>query len=112
MSPVSATWNAYSDAYHARYGVKPTWNGTVGGQLANFVKRVPVSEAPAIAANYVKNGGPNYARDRFPIGMLLMHAEKHRTDWQTKTTVSAAETRAADADVGLRNQLKRLGGNP
>ena len=56
------TWEAYSKAYFNRYGVEPTRNARVNGQLAQFCKRVPLEEAPAIAAFYLGHNNAFYIR--------------------------------------------------
>lgn len=82
-APSSATWDAYANAYEARWGVMPVRNATVNGQLANFVQRVPAEEAPAIAAFFVGHRGNLYVAAKHPVNLLVRDAEKLRTDWAT-----------------------------
>jgi phage replication O-like protein O len=79
------TWKAYKDAYFIRYGVDPIRNAKVNGQIAQFIKRVPVNEAPHIASHYVKQNG-FYADRMHPVDFMLKDAEKLRTEWATGKT--------------------------
>ena len=82
------TWGSFSQAYLNRYGVEPTRNAKVNGQLAQFCKRVPIEEAPAIAAFYVGHNNAFYLRVAHSTDALLKDAEKLRTEWQTGRKVT------------------------
>ena len=90
------TWAAYSLAYHNRYGVPPTRNSRVNGQMARFITRVPLAEAPAIAQFYVGHNDAFYIRKSHPIGLLLSDAEKLRTEWQNGRNVTGARARQVE----------------
>ena len=90
---VSRTWGAYEAAYRRRYGVAPTRNATVNGQLAQFCRRVPVDEAPAIAAFYVTHDDAYYVRTQHAVGPLLKGAEALRTQWLSGRRVTGARAR-------------------
>ena len=77
------TWDAYSRAYTHRYGVGPTRNAKVNSQLSQFCKRVPIEEAPAIAAFYVGHNNSFYIRAAHSVAIMLNEAEKLRTEWLT-----------------------------
>ena len=97
-----------SDAYLKRYGAKPVRNKTVNGMLANFVARVPIEEAPAVAAHFVRSSGGLYVAAMHPVNLLLRDAEKLRTEWATgrngaesqASVYSREKTEAADAWMG------------
>lgn len=95
-APSTLVWEAYAAAYERRYGVAPTRNQKVNGQLANFIRRVPADEAPLIAAYYVTLNERFYVTKMHPIGMLLQDAEKLRTLAVTGDRMTAA--RAAQSD--------------
>ena len=81
-------WKAYALAYQNRYGVDPTRNARVNGQMAQFIQRVPLSEAPAIAQFYVRHNDAFYIRKSHPVGSLLADAEKLRTEWRNGMAVT------------------------
>lgn len=85
-------WAAYSEAYEDRYHVKPIRNKTVNGQMANFIGRVGSEEAPRIAAWFLLHNHARYVNAGHTIGILLMDAEKLRTEWANghRTTNHAA----------------------
>ena len=90
------TWKAYSLAYRNRYGVDPTRNATVNGQMAQFITRVPLAEAPAIAQFYVGHNDAYYVKQAHSVGLLLANAEKLRTEWQTGRVVTGARARQVE----------------
>lgn len=79
----AATWDAYSTAYQARYGVEPVRNRVVNGQLSQFLDRIGADEAPRVAAFFVGHKGNLYAAAKHPVNLLLRDAEKLRTEWVT-----------------------------
>ena len=82
------TWEAYSNAYLNRYGVEPTRNARVNSQIKQFTKRVPLEEAPAIAAFYLTHNNAYYLRSSHSVASMLHDAEKLRTEWQTGRKVT------------------------
>lgn len=102
------TWQAYAGAYQQRYGVPPTRNRAVNGQLAKYLERVPLEEAPDIAAFYVQSKRGLYASAKHPVNLLLRDAEALRTEWLTGRQGTDAEARQADrtaATAGLVDDL-------
>jgi Helix-turn-helix domain len=90
------TWNSYALAYELRYGTKPVRNATVNAQVAGFVKRLGVAEAPEVAAFYVSHNNRFYVQTMHSAGAMVKDAEKLRTEWATSTRVT--ETKAREAD--------------
>lgn len=82
---------AYAAAYEKRHGAKPVWNATTNSQLARFVKRVGVEEAPAIAEFYVNHRAAFYVQKLHPVGLLLQDAEKLHTEWITGQQITATK---------------------
>jgi len=98
------TWEAYREAYLARYGEPPVRNATVSGQLAQFVRRLGAEEAPLVAAFYLTHNDSFYLRTMHAIGPLLRDAEKLRTEWATGrrmlgTTARDVERMQHNSDV-------------
>ena len=82
------TWKAFANAYALRYGVEPTRNRRVNSQLKQFCERVPLEEAPAIAAFYLTHNNAYYLRVAHSVGAMLNDSEKLRTEWQTGRKVT------------------------
>lgn len=99
--PTVGTWKAYSTAYAVRYHVEPVRNATVNGQLANLVSRLGADEAPAVAAFYVRSNNNRYVSAGHSVGMLVMDAEKLRTEWATGR--QGTSTQAIQADKTQAN---------
>ena len=90
------TWGAYCDAYYLRYGAEPVRNSTITGQLAQFVKRIGKDESPHVAAFYVHHNNQFYVTKMHSVGVMLSDAEKLRTEWATKRTVTNTQARQID----------------
>jgi hypothetical protein len=96
LPDTTETWDRYSKAYQDRYGVPAQRNGKVNGQMAQFCRRVAVSEAPAIAAFYVAHNNAFYVAKGHAVGQLLADAEKLRTEWATNQTITQTQAQQAD----------------
>lgn len=101
-------WEAYALAYARRYGVEPVRNARVNGQIAQFCKRVPADEAPAIASFYLRHSGMAYVRSKHAVGLLLQDAEGLRTEWASGRAVTHAEASQADRTQGNVNVFQKL----
>lgn len=102
------TWMAYSTAYMLRYGVEPVRNARVNGQLANLVRCIGATEAPAVAAFYVRHNRFSYVRAKHSTGLLASDAEGLRTEWATGRSASEAEARQADRTMANGNAFAPL----
>jgi len=88
-------WLAYAEAYRQRYGVEPTRNAKVNGQLSQLVKRLGEDAAP-VAAWFIGHGASRYVAAGHTVGLMLMDAEKLHTEWRTGRRVTA--TAAVQSD--------------
>jgi uncharacterized protein YdaU (DUF1376 family) len=104
----SATWNAYSTAYFARYGTEPVRNATVNGQLAQFVKRIGTEESPSVAAFYVGHDKAFYVGKKHPVGLMLADAEGLRTAWATGRPTTETEARQTDRTAATAAVFDKL----
>lgn len=96
IAPTAETWDAYAFAYARRYGTNPVRNATVNGQLANFCKRIPANEAPAVAAFYVTHGNRYYVQAGHSVAAMVRDAEKLRMEWDTGRRITAEQAQQAD----------------
>lgn len=90
-------WIAYAIAYHGRYHSWPVWNGTVGGQISNFIERVGMERAPRIAVHFVRRVHEEFVvKLMHPVKLLLSDAEKWATQCDTGRTVTSEGARQMD----------------
>jgi hypothetical protein len=89
-------WEAYAVSYENRYRVAPIRNAKINGQLALLLGRVPVEEAPLIAAFYVTHNGRFYVEKGHAIDYLLRDAEKIRTEFVTRKQFTSAQATLTD----------------
>lgn len=106
--PTVGTWKAYANAYEVRYRVEPVRNATVNGQLANLVSRLGADEAPAVAAFYVRSNNSRYVGAGHSVGMLVMDAEKLRTEWATGRQGTATQALQTDKTATNLNAFAGL----
>lgn len=107
-SPSSLVWAAYAEAYERRYGEKPVRNAMVNGQLAQFVKRIPLEEAPEVAAFYLTHTAYNYVNAMHPVGLMLFNAEKLRTEWITGRKMTGTTAKQTEKASHFQDQLARI----
>jgi hypothetical protein len=109
-SPTHAVWQAYAEAYERRYGTKPVRNASVNGKLARVVGRLG-EEAAEVAAFYLSHPAAFYATRGHPVGLLLLDAEKLRTEWATARPITGTEARQQEKTAanmgGWERMLKR-----
>lgn len=96
VAPTRDVWKAYSEAYAVRYGAQPVRNAKVNGQLSQLVSRLGADEAPAVAGFYVGHQNAYYVNAMHSVDALLHDAEKLRTEWATKRTVTRAQAVMTD----------------
>ena len=68
-------------------------NKLVNSQMGQFITRVPLAEAPAIAQFYLTHNDAFYIRKAHPVGLLLSDSEKLHTEWQTGRKVTGLRAR-------------------
>lgn len=90
------TWSAYKAAYLARYGTAPLQNLKTNAQIKQFVQRVGMGPAPAIAEFYLTVNSAFYVQKLHPVGNLLADAESLHTQWATGTTMTNTRARQID----------------
>lgn len=104
-----ATWQAYAEAYHRRYGKLPVRNAMVNSQLSQLIKRLG-AEAPMVAAFYVNHSNPFYVRKNHTVGPLLADAEGLQNQWARGVTTTTREANSAETRSNLVEQLRRING--
>jgi uncharacterized protein YdaU (DUF1376 family) len=102
------TWSAYCHAYAIRYAVDPVRNAKVNGMMARFCERVPLDEAPKIAAFFVQSNRGLYTSAHHAVDLLLRDAEGLRTEWATGHQGTETEARQADKTAATGNIFGKL----
>ncbi|MCR4297476.1 MAG: DUF1376 domain-containing protein [Gallionella sp.] len=102
------TWTAYSSAYEERYHVLPMRNAKVNGMLARFCERIPLDEAPGVAAFFVRSNRGLYVNSRHAVDLLLRDAEGLRTEWATGHHGTETEAHQADKTAATGNVFGKL----
>lgn len=85
----AATWEAYSLAYHRRYGVEPVRNAKANALMHALVKRLG-QEAVGVAGFYVTHNRALYVSARHAPELLVRDAEGLRTEWAGGRVTEAA----------------------
>lgn len=104
----SAIWEAYADAYAARYGVAPVRNARTNGQVAQFAKRVPAEDAVALAAWFVGHNDQFYLKTGHQLAQLLKDAEKLRTEWATGRRMTSTQARQLDRAGSMMDIVAKI----
>lgn len=96
-----ATWKSYCAAYFNRYGVDPLRNLSVNSTIKLFVKKLPYTEAPLVAAFFVNHNDKFYIQKTHAVPLMLKDAEGLRTQWATGQTMTG--TKASQIDKTASN---------
>ena len=107
-APSADTWQAYADAYRARYRIQPVRNAKVNSQLKQLVERLGKAEAPSVAAFYLTHNGPFYVQKRHPVNLLVADAEGLRTQWATGVKATSGEAKNAEHVDDVCDQVERV----
>ena len=103
-----AVWVAYRQAYLDRYGVEPLRNAKVNGQIAQFVRMVGASDAPHLAAYYLRHNNGFFVQRRHDFGLLLQSAQQIRTDWLRGEQMTGTAARQAENTQSNLETAKRV----
>lgn len=106
--PTRETWAAYASAYQQRYGVEPMRNAKVNGMVARFCERIPLEEAPQVAAFFVRSNRGLYVSAKHAVDLLLRDAEALRTEWVTGHQGTETQARQTDQTAAAGNVWGKL----
>lgn len=107
-SKSAETWASYASAYQDRYHVEPVRNAKVNAQIAQFVSRIGVEEAPLVAAFYLTINKAFYVEKGHAVDILLKDAESLRMQWARGRGITRAEAQQADAKAARGNAFAPL----
>jgi len=106
-SPGAEIWEAYQDAYRARYGVDPVRNATTNSQCSALHKRLGESAIEVVRFYLTHNDGW-YLRNQHPIGACLSQAESLHTQMQRGVSVTSQQVRVAEKTINNAETLEEL----
>lgn len=101
-SDAAESWQAYNEAFQARYQVEPTRNATVNAQLAHLVGRIGKADAPHVIRFYLTQQKQWYVSQRHSVAALVKDAEGLHASWKIGSGPTVTQARLAD-----RNQSNR-----
>jgi uncharacterized protein YdaU (DUF1376 family) len=105
----AAAWAAYREAYRQRYEVElPKPSAEDNTHMARFCEKVPLAEAPEIAAFYVRHNKAWYVSHHHDLKWLKADAVGLRTQWLKQSPVTETEARQADRTSAAGSQVDRL----
>jgi hypothetical protein len=89
-------WEAYRQAYVARYNIEPLRNAQVNGQLSKIIDNVGADKAPDLCRYYLTHGKSYYVQNRHAIGLLLKDCQAVYTDMMTGEQMTSQLAREND----------------
>ncbi len=103
------TWQAYVAAIQQRYpGRIVLRDEQANTQMAKFIKRVGLENAPTVAAFYVGLNKRRYVDCQHSIATMLACVEELYAQWTSGRVVTEAEARQADQTAARGAQAERL----
>lgn len=109
MAPSAALWDAYAEAFEARYGAQPVRNATVNGVLSQVVARIG-GEAPDVARFFLKSENALYVRATHPVQLLLRDCEGLRTQWVTGKSAHTRPVNESPYEQRMRERVAQATG--
>lgn len=103
-----STWNAYKQAYFAKYGVEPLRNAKVNGQVASLVKSVGGDIAPVLAAYYVSHNNSWFTQKRHDFGVLLANYQQVYTDMMRNEQMTTQKARQQEKTQNMGQVANEL----
>lgn len=80
----------------------------VNTHIAGFVARIGVTEAPAVAAFYVRHNKDFYVGKQHSTKFLVADAEGLRTEWANGRQMTTTEARQTDRTAATANVFNKL----
>lgn len=111
-TPTSRVWNAYAEAYRARYQQDPVRNKKSLGQCKYLVERLGAEGAVKVVRFYLTHSGRFYSQVLHQLGPCLKDAEALHTQMLAGHRVTATEAQNRDRQAGnmqaFANVMRRL----
>lgn len=102
-------WSAYQSEYRNRYGVDPTRNAKINGQIFQLAKRLG-QEAVDVVSFYLKHNDGFYISKCHPMDFCLRDAESLRTQWLRGKAITRNDVKRFEQNherFNLRQAIER-----
>lgn len=113
-TPGAFVWQAYKEAYFARYTIEPQRNAKASTCSKNICERVGVDNALEVVKYYLTREDAFYVNSAHEIGLCLRDCQKLVTEMKTRKPMSLSEARrretSATTDQAIQGYLKSQGG--
>lgn len=96
-TPGSQLWGVYERVYRLRWKIEPMRNAKVNRQLSEIVAQAGLTEAVKLVEYYLTRNDAVYLNAKHPVGLLLMHLQKLRTEMLTRSAMTMREANRAEA---------------
>lgn len=96
QTPTGKTWDAYRQAYKARYGTEPKSNAKQMGMCKKLVERLGAEDAPKVVAFYLTHDKAYYVGRLHALDCCVWDAEPLMTQMTANYRVSNTEAQRAD----------------
>lgn len=109
------TWTAYAKAYTDRWGTAPLRSAHINSLVKKFVERVPLADAPHVAAFFCQSQKALYVNSHHAVQLLVRDANALHTEWVTGKQLTQTEARQQDQTAARGNVwggvLEKTGGS-
>lgn len=113
-TPGAFVWQAYKEAYFARYTIEPQRNAKASTCSKNICERIGVDNALEVVKYYLTREDAFYVNSAHEIGLCLRDCQKLVTEMKTRKPMSLSEARrretSATTDQAIQGYLKSQGG--
>lgn len=101
-----ACWQAYAEAYERLFGVSPVRNVKINSLIVQLIKRIPMTDAPAVLRFYVGHGNSFYAQRMYPLDLAVKDAESLHTQWKLNKPITKATIEKFNQREKMRDALE------
>lgn len=104
----SIVWNAYQEAFEARYKVKPLRNAKTNAMASQLAARLGREDAAYVVQFYLQHNDAMFLRDQHPLNLCLAKAESLYTQWKRGQTVTKSDVDQFERSSHYDRQLNRI----
>lgn len=101
-------WEAYREAYVAKYRVEPLRDARANSLVAAFVKRIGQDRAPEVIRFFVDHNDAGYVKAMHSLNCAVRDADAIHTQWQRGAAITGQDVRCFEAEQRVRGQLDRV----
>jgi hypothetical protein len=102
------TWEAYREAMLKRWKVEVVRNAKINSNIAGFVSRVGIEDAPEIIKFFVNHNDSFYVKKTHDIGLALKDAESLRIQWLRGKPITQNDVRNFERGSSYQDQYEKI----